>query len=126
MLKGDQPRLLTACNDRQLLRGRLLRWRVAALRALERDDFSSSRHPALDSCLSKIFSENRYPLFGIMLERISRKSVRHAIPFKTDSVAIAATGLTRQIRRRVASALEWAQSVVAAPQPQGSAEQMER
>src|SRR5882724_6453763 len=29
--------------------------------ALERDDFSSNRHPALSFCLSMIFSENRYP-----------------------------------------------------------------
>ena len=35
---------------------------------LERDDFSSNRHPALSFCLSMIFSENRYPLFRIMLE----------------------------------------------------------
>jgi hypothetical protein len=28
---------------------------------LERDDFSSSRHPALAFCLSIIFSENRIP-----------------------------------------------------------------
>jgi hypothetical protein len=34
---------------------------------LERDDFSSSRHPAQSFCLSMIFSENRYPLFRIML-----------------------------------------------------------
>jgi hypothetical protein len=34
--------------------------------AIERDDFSSSRHPALPLCLSMIFSENRSPLFGIM------------------------------------------------------------
>jgi hypothetical protein len=27
--------------------------------AVERDDFSSSRHPALPLCLSMIFSENR-------------------------------------------------------------------
>jgi hypothetical protein len=41
---------------------------------LERDDFSSNRHPALASCLCMIFSENRYPprikcgasFFGIM------------------------------------------------------------
>ena len=30
-----------------------------AVRQLERDDFSSSRHPALALCLSMIFSENR-------------------------------------------------------------------
>src|SRR5262249_1264077 len=42
---------------------------VRALRAalLERDDFSSNRHPALAFWWSIIFSENRYPLFGIML-----------------------------------------------------------
>jgi hypothetical protein len=34
---------------------------------LERDDFSSNRHPALTFCWGMIFSENRYPLFGIML-----------------------------------------------------------
>jgi hypothetical protein len=39
----------------------------AAARCLKRDDFSSNRHPALSSYLSMVFSENRYPLFGIML-----------------------------------------------------------
>jgi hypothetical protein len=34
---------------------------------LKRDDFKLNRHHALDSCLSMIFSENRFPLFGIML-----------------------------------------------------------
>jgi hypothetical protein len=34
---------------------------------LERDDFSSNRHPALSFCLSMIFSENRCTLFRIML-----------------------------------------------------------
>jgi hypothetical protein len=34
---------------------------------LEQDDFSSNHHPALMLCWSMIFSENRYPLFGIML-----------------------------------------------------------
>jgi hypothetical protein len=33
---------------------------------LARDDFSSNYHPALALCLSMIFSENRFPLFGIM------------------------------------------------------------
>jgi len=36
--------------------------------ALERDDFSFAHHPALAYWWSMIFSENRYPLFGIMLE----------------------------------------------------------
>jgi hypothetical protein len=34
---------------------------------LERDDFSSNRHPALSYSWSMMYSENRYPLFGIML-----------------------------------------------------------
>jgi hypothetical protein len=34
---------------------------------LERDELSSNRHPALHYWWSMIFSENRYPLFGIML-----------------------------------------------------------
>ncbi len=40
---------------------------LRALSRLERDDFSSNRHPALSFCLSMIFSTNRYPLFRIML-----------------------------------------------------------
>jgi hypothetical protein len=36
-------------------------------RHLERDELSSDRHPALAFCLSMIFSENRFPLFRIML-----------------------------------------------------------
>jgi hypothetical protein len=34
---------------------------------LERDDLSSIRHPAPAHWWSMIFSENRFPLFGIML-----------------------------------------------------------
>ena len=40
--------------------------RIAALR-LQRDGFRLSRHHAAAPCLSMIFSENRHPLFGIML-----------------------------------------------------------
>src|SRR5262245_49987479 len=40
---------------------------TAGLSPLERDNFSLNRHPALASCLSMIFSENRCTLFGIML-----------------------------------------------------------
>jgi hypothetical protein len=36
-------------------------------RQLEHDDYSSNRHPALAYWWSMIFSEDRYPLFGIML-----------------------------------------------------------
>jgi len=39
----------------------------AAAFKLARDDFSSNRHLAHLFCLSMIFSENRYPLFRIML-----------------------------------------------------------
>jgi hypothetical protein len=35
--------------------------------ALKRDDFTSNRHPALTYSWSMMFSENRFPLFGIML-----------------------------------------------------------
>src|SRR5215475_877500 len=38
---------------------------------LKRDDFSSNRHLALAYCWSMIFSENRCPLFGIMVQRRS-------------------------------------------------------
>jgi hypothetical protein len=34
---------------------------------LERDDFRMNHHRALTYYLSMIFSENRYPLFRIML-----------------------------------------------------------
>ena len=48
---------------------RLARFAVAHTerQGLERDDFSSKRHPALSFCLSMIFSENRLPLFRILL-----------------------------------------------------------
>jgi hypothetical protein len=36
----------------------------------ERNDFSSNRHPAPAYSWSMIFSENRYPLFGIMLSSL--------------------------------------------------------
>jgi hypothetical protein len=41
------------------------RRRIGA-RLLKRDAFSSNRHLALGYCWSMMFSENRYPLFGIM------------------------------------------------------------
>ena len=36
---------------------------------LEGDGVKLNHHRALDSCLSMIFSENRYPLFRIALDR---------------------------------------------------------
>jgi hypothetical protein len=38
----------------------------AGASALERDEISPNRHPALAFSLRMIFSENRLPLFGIM------------------------------------------------------------
>jgi hypothetical protein len=47
------------------------RWRSDGFRCtqtvLEQDDLPLNRYPALAYCWSMIFSENRYPLFGIML-----------------------------------------------------------
>jgi len=40
---------------------------LATIELLERDEFRMNRHRALAYCLSMIFSENRYPLFRIML-----------------------------------------------------------
>ncbi|MFW1442942.1 hypothetical protein ACEV7Z_23410, partial [Vibrio parahaemolyticus] len=40
---------------------------AARAKRLKRDDIGLNRHRALDSCLSMIFSENRYALFRIML-----------------------------------------------------------
>jgi len=45
---------------------------------LERDDFSSNRHPALFFCLSMIFSENRFPLFRIMLKHAAKCGLMRA------------------------------------------------
>jgi hypothetical protein len=50
-----------------MLRGETAQSSTGFGRTLERDDFSSNRHPALSFCLSMIFSENRFPLFRIML-----------------------------------------------------------
>src|SRR5215472_3047643 len=58
---------------------------------LKRDGFSSNRHPALGYCWSMMFSENRYPLFGIMLqllldrdERRHKTCLRGAVRFRPD------------------------------------------
>ena len=40
---------------------------IAVGMVLKRNEFKLNRHFALGWCLSVIFSENRYPLFGIML-----------------------------------------------------------
>jgi hypothetical protein len=67
-----------ACGKRGAITGRFVARRFGAMRrkfgklplrseGLEQDDFSSNRHPALSFCLSMIFSENRCPLFRIML-----------------------------------------------------------
>jgi hypothetical protein len=51
-------------SDRIVRRGRIS---ASPDDAPERDDVSSNRHPAPTFRSSMIFSENRYPLFGIML-----------------------------------------------------------
>src|SRR5262245_18302912 len=52
------------CDPNRMARARAPR---AGPVSLKRDDFSSNRHLALAYCWSMIFSENRCPLFGIML-----------------------------------------------------------
>ena len=58
------------------LESRIMRHELSDFEHLERDDFSSNRHPALSFCLSMISAqtrsafvarENRHPLFRIML-----------------------------------------------------------
>jgi hypothetical protein len=57
-----------AANVIARARARLIAFAVAPAQArLKRDGFSSNRRPALGYCWSMMFSENRYPLFGIML-----------------------------------------------------------
>jgi hypothetical protein len=40
---------------------------IHGIGTLERNDFSSTRHPTPGYCWSMIFFEDRFPLFGIML-----------------------------------------------------------
>jgi hypothetical protein len=75
---------------------------------LERDDFSSNRHPALPFPWSMIFSENRYPLFGIMLYAATAKRVTSmrvsAIAARTSSSCTMATiAAPRRFRSRTRS-----------------------
>src|SRR6202521_5432134 len=66
---------------------------------LERDDFSSNRHPALSFCLSMIFSENRYPLFRIMLQGAG---ARRPLCYNTICVCVTmATSLPSSVSSRV-------------------------
>ena len=55
------------CDGEEKLSDVLHKLDEPSLSSLERDDFSSNRDPALGYCWSMMFSENRYPLFGIML-----------------------------------------------------------
>src|SRR6267142_4569768 len=81
-------------------RRRAPRRRDEAKHLLERDDFSSNRHPALSFCLSMIFSENRYPpigswpegmLFRIMLWK-SSCSIRPSRRWRSHSCSIQLAG----------------------------------
>src|SRR6266571_6455659 len=71
--RDASPRTTASPGDAPISAARVIRKQPfsprAAVLSLERDVFSSNRHPALSSCLSMIFSENRYPLFRIMLVR---------------------------------------------------------
>jgi hypothetical protein len=68
---------------------------------LERDDFSSNRHHALAFCLSMIFSENRWPLFGIMLYATFSPSGRS--PPSLRAIQIAAAMMTTLMIARAAT-----------------------
>jgi hypothetical protein len=54
-------------SSREISRAQRSLKRNDALQTLERDEIELNRHPALAFCLSMIFSESRFPLFGIML-----------------------------------------------------------
>src|SRR5215211_1739258 len=61
--------------------------------APERDDFSSNRHHALALCWSMIFSENRCPLFGIMLSPADGATALGRTPPLCSYSSTTATGL---------------------------------
>ena len=63
----ERSQFLRERGTRSRSRGRRPSGKCCKTPLLERDDFSSNRHPALLYWWSMIFSENRYPLFGIML-----------------------------------------------------------
>ena len=65
--KAMCPRSTPCSNGRRCGRSVRSDRLQSLLTTLDRDDFSLNRHPDLVSCLSMIFSENRFPLFGIML-----------------------------------------------------------
>ena len=54
---------LAGATAMQIITGK----RRADAQALQRDEIRLNRHRALDSCLSMIFSENRFALFRIMI-----------------------------------------------------------
>jgi hypothetical protein len=75
---------------------------VPAAVRLKRDGSCSGRHPALGHCWSMMFSENRYPLFGIMLYQRHMPRMRAAMSTLTSARArglaagaMAATGQAR-------------------------------
>src|SRR5262245_14525351 len=74
--KGLRLLAMGAQTERPAGAGQVGEWIV-----LKRDDFSSNRHLDLTYAWSMIFSENRYPLFGIMLLAVAprRRSRRAAV-----------------------------------------------
>jgi hypothetical protein len=58
------PPLALSCHPRRIGTTAFASSKSAGLKP---DEVSSNRHHALSFCLSMIFSETRFPLFGIML-----------------------------------------------------------
>src|SRR5262245_43912944 len=68
----------------------------SALKSLDRDDFSSNRHLDPTYAWSMIFSENRYPLFGIMLiVSGSPRPAEHVAEVVVDRVQVLGLGIDR-------------------------------
>src|SRR5262245_8135124 len=74
--KGLRLLAMGAQTERPAGAGQVGEWIVLKL-----DDFSWKRHVGLAYCWSMIVSENRCPLFGIMLYRCRRRDDRDAWPW---------------------------------------------
>jgi hypothetical protein len=89
---------------------------IRECRELERDDFSSNRHPALACCWSMILSENRYPpriksgagFFGIMLWTFGNVGDRwFSLVLSAGSLSLFIFALAAVSTRRSRVAAEW-------------------
>src|SRR5262249_56510251 len=92
------------------LRPARLQTLVPGIHVLKREDFSSNRHRALAHCLSMILSENRYTLFGIMLQRgVSRRRRSSQLPqFRTGAFRSVAAAAVVDANRGACLGFEWA------------------